>query len=491
MPIRSDIALGARAAMKFAAYRDVPDVLGFADDAYRPDLTLRSVHQRMVTDTLFVDHRRFPLPKGTGGTRGLTVISPIAELALRTYVGRISFAVRSAVDDRYVLNGLVRNPGPAWFCADFREQIRLRRELQRRYYEDDRVQAVGFLDVRNFFPSCRHDWLGAELDRLSAPAGAAQALVRMLGDLFDSGIGLPIGFEGSAPLANLFLRPLDDALCDAGLPFVRWTDDVDVFLSGKKDGPTLLALAEDMLAEVHLRLNGDKSDVLDKGDEARQRLLDPGRDSILGDDAVGNAKTRLDIELWMKDLGETAPLPPAHFRSCLGLLRKEHDPGAIPYLVETPGWIDREPRAVGDYLAAIGSDASARRQLDPDWMVELAVGRVPSKHTEAGQLHLLRALTEYRLDPARSGRLLDFATDRDIAVGHPVLGAWAVRAWSASQGWTKPRALAVVDAYAHNDYRRSALIGFRERHPGEDRTLMSLARSEPELAPTIELALAA
>ncbi|HEX9683215.1 MAG TPA: hypothetical protein VGA13_09040, partial [Acidimicrobiales bacterium] len=173
--------------MKFAAMRDVPDVLGFADYAHRPDLTLKRVHDRMVTDTLFVDHRRFPLPKPNGGTRGLTVMSPVAELALRTYVGRCSAAIRSAVDEDRVLNGLIRNPGPGWFSADFREQHRLRRELQRSNYDAESTQAVGFLDVENFFPSCRHDLLGDQLEERRAPRGAAVVLVEMLSSLFATG----------------------------------------------------------------------------------------------------------------------------------------------------------------------------------------------------------------------------------------------------------------------------------------------------------------
>ncbi len=491
LPIRSDIALGARAATRFAGRRDVPDVLGFADYADHPDLTLQAVHARILADTLFVDHRGFPLPKADGGTRGLTVISPIAEFALRTYVGRCAAAISAAVDEGHVLNGLIRRPGPGWFSADFKQQIRLRRQLQRLYYDNETTQAVGFLDVERFFPNCRHDWLGNELEALAAPVGAASVLVDMLSMLFQSGVGLPIGFEGSGPLANLFLRPLDEALFAARLPFVRWTDDVDVFLPDASAGSKLLELAEERLAAAHLRLNDNKSDVLEKGDAAEQRLLDPARDSILGGDAVENVKSRLDLHLWMKDLGETEELPAGHFRSFIGFLRAERDPGAIEYLAQTQSWIDREPRAVSDYLAALGSDADARQHLDPDLLLDLAVGRLPDRHTEAGQLHLLRALTEYRVDRSRSSRLLDFATRAEIALNHPVLGAWAVRAWSASQGWSRAAAQNVIEAYGYNDYRRAALIGFADRRPADARALHALARADPELAPAVAFALAA
>lgn len=470
--------------------RDVPDVLGFADYAGRPDLTLPLVHERITTDTLFVDHHRFPLPKVNGSVRGLTVMSPVTELALRTYVGRCSAAIQHAIDERRVLNGLIRQPGPGWYSADFREQHRVRREMQRHHYEVDATQAVGFLDVENFFPSCRHDWLGDKLEELRAPGGAVAVLVAMLSSLFTTGTGLPIGFEGSGPLANLFLLPLDTALAKERLDFVRWTDDVDVFLPTVEWGPALLNLAAATLADVGLRLNHVKSRVMAKGAAAEQRLLDPSRDSIFGDDAIEGVKSRLDLQLWLKELGWVEDLPPAHFRSYLGLLRHDGDPGALAYLVEVPSWVDRESRAVGDYLAELSHDPAARSALDPDWMMERAIGRTPEKDTAAGQLHMCRALAEYRLDANRAADLLGFATRPEVLFHNPVLGAWALRAWSASQGWNKSDAMSVVDAIAHTDYRRSAIIGFAGRQPSKPALLRDRARTAPEIAPVVELALA-
>lgn len=471
--------------------RDVPDVLGFEDYALRPDVTLELVHQRMSEDTLFVDHRLFPLPKADGGHRGLTVLSPVAELALRTYVGRCSSAVRAAVDERHVLNGLIRSPGPGWFSADFRDQHRLRRELQRHYYDADSTQAVGFLDVKKFFPSCRHDWLGTKLGELHSPTGATEVLVEMLSGLFPTGRGLPIGFEGSGALANLFLLPLDAALVAERLEFVRWTDDIDVFLSESERGPDVLELADEVLRSAHLQLNDSKSCVMPKGPAAEHRLLDPARDSVLVGDAVDNVRTRLDVEVWLKEWGIAGDLPPAHLRSYLGILRSDGDAGAVEYLAEFPEWIDREPRSVGDYLSELNNRADARAALDPDWLLERAIGRTPTPATEAGQLHMCRVLAGYRLDEARGGRLLDFAMAPEILLRHPVLGAWAIRAWSASQSWSKANAMNVIDAVQHLDYRRATIVGFASRKPASPAALRDRARFDPEVAPAIEFALAA
>lgn len=477
--------------MRFVAMRDVPDVLGFADFAHRPDLTLGLVRERINSDTLFIDQRSFPLPKPDGSSRGLTVINPIAELALRTYVGRCSGALRNSIDEHRVLNGLIRRPGPGWFSADFKDQHRLRRRLQRRYYHADETQAVGFLDVQKFYPSCRHDWLSDHLEAIGAPLGATHVLVTMLSRLFPSGVGLPIGFEGSGPLANIFLRPLDEALVNEGVEFVRWTDDVDVFLSSAEKGPDLLRLAADTLAAAHLHLNAAKSEVLAKGPDAERRLLDPARDSILAGDAIENIKSRLELEAWMKEWGVTQEMPPAHLRTWLRVLRGQSNPSALEFLSEFPHWIDRESRAVGDYLTELARNPKSRSALDPDWMLDRAIGRTPSTNASAGQLHMCRALAEYRLDRDRAKQLFDFATQSGNLRRHSVVGAWAVRAWSASNAWTKSDAMSLVDTVAVADYRRSALFGFIDRVPANTVALRDRARSTPEIGPTIEFVLAA
>lgn len=95
---------------------------------------------------------------------------------------------------------------------------------------------------------------------------------------------------------------------------------------------------------------------------------------------------------------------------------------------------------------------------------------------------------EVRVDRDRAGQLLEFATRQDILMSHPVLGAWAVRAWSASQGWNKADAIHLIDAIVYADYRRSAIAG---RPPATTADLRDRARSAPEIAPVVEFALAA
>jgi len=479
--------------MDFAARRDIPDVLGFEDFAAAPTITYQLVRDRLDRGSLFADHKLFPLPKQEKGTvRPLTVLNPLDEMALRAYVGRCSAAVAAATYEKRVLNGLIRRPGPGWYCADFREQSRKRRQLQRELYEDNRINAVGFFDVKKFFPTCRHDVLQELLSRVRAPSGAVVMLVGMLTQLFGTGRGLPIGFEGSGPLANLFLAPLDRVLLDEGHEFVRWTDDLDVFLRDSSEWPALRALVDDSLSKVRLGLNPDKTMVMGKGPSAENRLLDPGRDSLFVEDAIANIGAKLELDLWMREYGLAEDLPAPHFRSCLGRLRAARDPMAVEYLTALPGWIDREPRCVGDYFSVLAAEPKSRRAVDIDWLVDLAVGRTPNADTAAGQLHLFRALASYRVDKADAKRMLEFAWRRDVLARYPILGAWAVKAWSTSQGWNAREAVDLVDSIAHISYRRAAMAGFAAHGAKSSvNKLESLAHRHPEIRPVVAQALAA
>jgi len=488
-PIRSDIEKGAIAAREFARIRDVPDVLALEDYGADPGITHKLVRARMSDGSLFTDHRLFPLPKKQPGTvRTLTVLNPLDELALRAYVGRCAPAIMSAIDESVVMNGLIKRPGPKWFSADFRELSRRRRDLQRSHYGNDATGAVGFFDVKNFFRSCSHDVLQHLLLEASCPPGATQMLTDMLRALFSSGVGLPIGFEGSGPLSNIILGVTDRALVSEGYQFVRWTDDIDVFMSDVEQWSQLLSLVAQSLESTGLQLNMDKTECLPKGSDAEDRLLDPGRDSVFVDDPVENIVDRLEAYTLFSRFGLDMEPPAAHFRSYLGMLRKEKHPGALSYLQECPEWVDREPRAVGDYLLALTGDSASKKKIDLDWLMALAVERSPDKLTAAGQLHACRVLAGYKVDKQRSSTLIDFAWSRPNLTKYDALGAWATRAWACGRAWRQSDAVDVVRSVQSVAYKRAALSGFgchgmaavAAKHE-------PLGRADPEIRPVLAL----
>ena len=112
--------------------------------------------------------------------------------------------------------------------------------------------------------------------------------------------------------------PLDAALAASGLEFLRRTDDLDVFFTALEQEDEITDLVVDHLDAVHLALNWSKVAVLEKGPAAEDRLLDPSRDSLFGDDPLANITERLDAAVFLEDLGYDHPLPPAHLRSMLG-----------------------------------------------------------------------------------------------------------------------------------------------------------------------------
>jgi Reverse transcriptase (RNA-dependent DNA polymerase) len=431
-------------------------------------LTYGLARERLDSGCVFDDKAMFPLPKQARGTvRSLTVLNPLDEFVLRTYVGRCSGLSRR------------RRTGPGWFSADFRDQARKRRELQRDLYEAPETVGVGFFDVKDFFRLCRHDSLRSLLLDAGAPPGAVYTLATLLTTMFSTGHGLPIGFEGSGPLANMLLTPVDRALRQRGMRFVRWTDDLDVFLTDLDQWPELLGLVTRRLDDVGLAVNPQKTRMLPKGATAEERLLDPGRDSLFDGDAAANIADKLDEVLWLREQGMAEEIPPAHLRSYLGMLRRTGDPAALEFLQATAEWIDREPRAVGDYMSALAVNKGARKKLDLDWLVDLATRRPTTEHSAAGQLHLCRVLAHYRLPKDRAANLLEFAWRPEVLKKYAVLGAWSVRAWALSQGGGPRRrstssapSLTSATAVRHSQGSNPAVLGALRQSSTRSRGLM-------------------
>lgn len=488
-PIRSEVASAVTAARPFFETRDIPDVLNLQDLESAPEDTYAVLRERLAAECLFVDHHRFPLPKASGQTRSITVLHPMDEMLLRVFVGRVSSAVAATVDRKHVLNGLITSPGPRWVSADFQAQIRKRRELQRAHYESPETEAVGFFDVKDFFPTCQHQILDDLLGKINAPLGAVERLIQLLSALFPRRIGLPIGFEGSGPLANLFLRSVDEELVRAGVEFVRWTDDIDVFLRDERDWPSIAALVHQELAAVALALNPTKTEMLPKGPRAEDRLLDPGRDSLFDDNAEENIADKLAFCLWMReqfDLDE--PIPAAHLRSYLGLLRKQRSTGALEFLLGTPEWIDKEPRSVGNYLGTLLGERQTRAEVDVPALLELAT-RSPDKASAAGQLHLFRALSAAHLDKEAGKRALDLATNYSVMRRFAPLGAWACMAWASSRAWNASEAIDIASSFGDFSYRRAAISSFGAHTPNAatSEKLRAIARRDHELLPVVSL----
>ncbi|MBQ2992058.1 MAG: CRISPR-associated endonuclease Cas1 [Clostridia bacterium] len=126
------------------------------------------------------------------------------------------------------------------------------------------------MDIADFFASIDHDIL---LDMLQPYADDDLLyLIRTLlsprcrdestGQTAVLRRGLVLGSPLSPLLSNLYLTPLDRFLEEKGIPFVRYADDLTLFLPYKKDAAALLESVSAFLAgSLRLQLRPDKCEI--------------------------------------------------------------------------------------------------------------------------------------------------------------------------------------------------------------------------------------
>jgi len=140
--------------------------------------------------------------------------------------------------------------------------------FQRRVAPPSRPRSGWILkaDVKNFYPSLRHDVLLAQCQRRLRDEAVVNLLARFLGVWGrwsgTPGVGIPLGSSPSALLSNLYLDPFDHFVKDElGFKFyVRFSDDMAFLSADRGDLESLLAEARAFLAErLALALNEKKT----------------------------------------------------------------------------------------------------------------------------------------------------------------------------------------------------------------------------------------
>ena len=197
----------------------------------------------------------FDIPKPTGGTRRLAVpvvrdrlvqaaalhvLQPIIEKEMES----ISYAYR---------------PGRSY--QDAIEQIGLLR--------DEGFSHVVDADIHAYFDEVNHELLVTRLSEV-IPDKDVVDLVRkwIMVDMVYKGRkvkrkkGLPQGSVISPLLANLYLDDLDEALLKEGYKLIRFADDFVVLCKSSKRAQQAVELTDQLLEDLHLRLNKDKTSVV-------------------------------------------------------------------------------------------------------------------------------------------------------------------------------------------------------------------------------------
>jgi group II intron reverse transcriptase/maturase len=138
-------------------------------------------------------------------------------------------------------------------------------EMRRQVVEEKRGVVID-LDIRSFFDEVNHDVLMREVKREVANKEVLKLIGKYLraGKLVGNrkvraaGKGMPQGGPLSPVLANIYLHPLDLELEKRGLPFVRYADDVVVFVRSERSAIRVIESLSAWIAK-HLKLEVNRT----------------------------------------------------------------------------------------------------------------------------------------------------------------------------------------------------------------------------------------
>ncbi|MEM9951492.1 MAG: reverse transcriptase domain-containing protein, partial [Chloroflexota bacterium] len=137
---------------------------------------------------------------------------------------------------------------------------------------------VAEADIASFYPSIDHGLLGKKLvlngwlnERISYLLSKCLNKWSSNNANFVISKGLPIGYEASDVLANLFIFDLDEFL--KKFEYIRYVDDIRIFTTNKNEAESALIELDKYLLQQGLVLNANKSKVKDLRDLSIQKEL--------------------------------------------------------------------------------------------------------------------------------------------------------------------------------------------------------------------------
>lgn len=241
------------------ANRGAPGADGMSTEQLRPWLREHWARVREELDQgVFrpAPVRRVAIPKPGGGSRMLGV---------------------PRVLDRFVQQAIAQvlvpifDPGFSGSSFGFRPGRSAHQAVRvaRRAIEDGHRWVVD-LDLDRFFDRVQHDALMARVARKVEDRRLLRLIRRFLeAGIMDGGIvsasieGTPQGSPLSPILSNIMLDDLDRELWRRGLRFVRYADDVRIFVRSKRAASRVMASVTKVIEErLHLVVNREKSKVV-------------------------------------------------------------------------------------------------------------------------------------------------------------------------------------------------------------------------------------
>jgi group II intron reverse transcriptase/maturase len=205
--------------------------------------------------------RQHDIPKATGGTRTLGI---------------------PTVLDRFIQQGLLQVLQPIYdpTFSEHSHGFRPGRSAHgavktaQRYIQEGRRWVVD-IDLEKFFDRVNHDIL---MGRLAKKVGDRRIL-KLVRRYLEAGVmadgvavrrymGTPQGGPLSPLLANVLLDEIDQELESRGHAFVRYADDLRVFVGSKKAGERVMRSLTRRFEKLHLTVNESKSAVARVWDRA-------------------------------------------------------------------------------------------------------------------------------------------------------------------------------------------------------------------------------
>jgi group II intron reverse transcriptase/maturase len=199
--------------------------------------------------------KRVTIPKPNGGER---------KLGIPTYMDRlIQQAISQELTKMYDADFSENSYG-------FRSEKNAHQALQKaKEYINAGYSHVVDLDLAQFFDRVNHDYLMNELSRKIQDKRVLQLIHKIIrADIQEKGTltpckqGVPQGGPISPLLSNIILDKLDKELEQRGHRFVRYADDVSIYVKSKRAGERVMeSISIYIEKELKLKVNMEKSSV--------------------------------------------------------------------------------------------------------------------------------------------------------------------------------------------------------------------------------------
>lgn len=205
------------------------------------------------------------VPKPLGGTRMLARLSTDDELRFSGAIARVVPFVERA-RGREALANRVSRSDPRGGIMSLEPWRSARGHWERELRRLERTaSAIAITDVRECYASIGPEVVQDRLVSLGAPPEITSEVGSWLQVFSDAGVvGLPIGPDASAVLADAVLFAGDAALRSAGDSHLRWVDDVVISAPDRRSAVRALDRLRQAWAAVGLQIHDGKTLLLDR-----------------------------------------------------------------------------------------------------------------------------------------------------------------------------------------------------------------------------------